>query len=203
MSIIDTAKQCIGRVKYIFGAGQINKDGSGKADCSYFTMWVFAQNGINIGRTTEAQMGKGKEVAKKDLQPGDLVFFKDTYATNYKNGVSHVGIYLGNGEFIHNSSGTGGVTVSKLNSAYYQTHYLTAKRVADADSDTLDDTVPSADAEGDPKNGDNDKGTDLSFIGDLLLLIIIIIVCATGIVFFLKAFGVNIPSPKKLMGGGV
>lgn len=200
MGIIDTAKKCIGRVKYIFGAGQINKDGSGKADCSYFTMWVFAQNGINIGRTTEAQMGKGKEVAKKDLQPGDLVFFKDTYASNYKNGVSHVGIYLGNGEFVHNSSGAGCVTVSKLNSAYYQSHYLTAKRVADADGDTLDDTAPDPDAGADGKNGDG-KGTDLTFIGDLLLLTMTIAVCGTGIVFFLKAFGVSIPSPKKLMGG--
>lgn len=203
MGIVETAKKCLGRVKYVLGANQINSDGSGKADCSSYTMWVFAQNGVNIGRNTEAQLGKGKEVSKNEIQPGDLVFFKDTYASNYKDGVSHVGIYIGNSEFIHNSSGKGCVTISSLKAAYYQSHYLTAKRVTDADGDDLDNIDVGADEEEQGKAGDTDKDTELSFLGDILLLIITLIVGGTGIVFFLKAFGVNIPDPKKILKGGI
>lgn len=201
MGIVDTAKKCLGRVRYVFGAGQINPDGSGKSDCSYFTMWVYQQEGINIGRNTEAQLGKGTEVSRQALQPGDLVFFKDTYASNYKDGVSHVGISLGGTKFIHCSSGAGTVTVSDLTSAYYQSHYLRAKRIVDSDNDTADDGIAdegigdgAADGEASSQPAD-----DLTFVGDILLLIITLLVGGAGILFFLRAFDIKLPGIKGVI----
>lgn len=126
MSVLDLANSLVGKVKYIFGANDVS---GGKGDCSSFTQYVFKENGVNIGRTTNEQWQQGVEVSKENLQPGDLVFFKNTYNSGYKDGVSHVGIYAGNGKFIHNSSGAGGTTVSSLNSSYYQKHWLGARRV--------------------------------------------------------------------------
>lgn len=190
MAIVDTAKMCLGRVKYVFGANQINSDGSGVADCSSFTQWVFKQNGINIGRNTEAQLSHGTKVDKRSLQPGDLVFFKDTYASNYKDGVSHVGIYIGNNEFIHNSSGAGKVVISKLNSAYYQTHYLTGKRITSSDNDNLDNNVDVDGEIGDKNNNDSNTntGTNLKWYGDLIVLILTILTVAGAVVFGFMAF---------------
>lgn len=186
MSITDTAKICLNKVKYVFGANQINNDGSGIADCSAYTQWVFKQNGINIGRNTQAQLNYGTNVDKSDLQPGDLVFFKDTYASNYKDGVSHVGIYLGNNNFIHCSSGAGKVVISKLNSAYYQSHYLTSKRINLNDGDKLDTDINQNTNDNDT-NEDN-QNTQLKWYGDLIVLILTIITIAAALIFGFKAF---------------
>jgi cell wall-associated NlpC family hydrolase len=70
----------------------------------------------------------GYRVKKADLQKGDLVFF-DTSGSN-NGAISHVGMYIGNGQFIHSSSGKKrGVTISSLGEAYYQRTYVTAARV--------------------------------------------------------------------------
>lgn len=188
MGIVDTAKMCLGRVKYVFGANQINSDGSGVADCSSFTQWVFKQNGINIGRNTEAQLSHGTKVDKRALQPGDLVFFKDTYASNYKDGVSHVGIYIGNNEFIHNSSGAGKVVISKLNSAYYQSHYLTGKHITNDDNDNLDNNVDGDIQDDNNNDGKTNTDTDLKWYGDLIVLVLTILTVGGAVVFGFKAF---------------
>ena len=86
---------------------------------------VFREHEIELPRTAREQILVGKEVAEGDLQKGDLVFFQ-TYASY----PSHVGIYLGEGKMMHASSGKGEVTVSDLNSEYYRSRYLGAKRVA-------------------------------------------------------------------------
>lgn len=189
--IVKLAQSCVGRIKYKFGANQINSDGSGVADCSSFTQWVFKQNGINIGRNTEAQMGHGKRVEKTNIIPGDLIFFKDTYDSRYKDGVSHVGIYVGNNKFVHNSSGAGGVVTSDLNSAYYTSHYLVAKRVTDSDGDTLEDVLPD-------NEKDSGQVKDLSMFGDVLVVVLATLLGVAAVVFFLLAFGFQ---PKKLIGG--
>ncbi len=93
-------------------------------DCSGFVQYVFGKHGITLPRVSRSQYSVGTAVAKKDLQPGDLVFF---FSTN-KNVITHVGIYIGNGEFIHSSSSYG-VVITKLESSYYQTRYYGAKRV--------------------------------------------------------------------------
>lgn len=195
MGIVDTASKCLGRVKYVFGASQINTDGSGIADCSAFTQWVFKQNGINIGRNTESQMSYGQKIQKNELTPGDLVFFADTYASGYKNGVSHVGIYVGNNEFIHCSSGAATVVKSKLNSAYYQSHYLCARRLDADDGDKLDinDENNNTNFNGDNINhNDNKHDINLKWYGDLLVLILIILVLIGALVFSIKAFNIKL-----------
>ncbi|MDU4696531.1 MULTISPECIES: C40 family peptidase [Paenibacillus] len=93
-------------------------------DCSGFTRYVFSQMGIKLARVSAAQYKQGTPVAKSQLQEGDLVFFKTTGAGK----VSHVGIYVGDGEFAHASSSKG-IRVDKLSNSYYQNRYVGAKRV--------------------------------------------------------------------------
>lgn len=116
--IISQAKQYMG-VPYVWGG----TSPSG-FDCSGFTHYVMLKNDITIPRTTELQYNTGSWVSRSSLKPGDLVFF-----TTYKQGASHVGIYLGNNQFIHASSGAGKITISDLNNTYYAQHYIGAKRV--------------------------------------------------------------------------
>lgn len=92
-------------------------------DCSGFTTYVFDKMGIELTRTSASQSKSGKKVAKSDLIAGDLVFFN----TNGK-GVSHVGIYVGDGKFAHSSSSKG-VTISKLSDSYYEDRYVNARRI--------------------------------------------------------------------------
>ncbi|GGG86953.1 C40 family peptidase [Paenibacillus radicis (ex Gao et al. 2016)] len=95
-------------------------------DCSGFTSYVFEKMGIELSRTSGSQAQMGKKVAKSDLNAGDLVFFN----TNGKS-ISHVGIYVGDGKFAHSSSSKG-VTISKLSDSYYESRYVTARRVMNA-----------------------------------------------------------------------
>lgn len=95
-------------------------------DCSGFVMYVYKNFGYNITRTCTTQINQGVEVAKDDLLPGDLVFFEGTYATS---GPSHVGIYVGEGMFIHAANSQYGVIYSDLSSPYYSRHYLSSRRV--------------------------------------------------------------------------
>lgn len=93
-------------------------------DCSGFTRYVFDALGVDLPHNSASQYEVGTEVARKDLQPGDLVFFN----TNGRS-ISHVGIYIGNGTFVHSESGRG-VVNTKLNDPYYWSkRYVGAKRV--------------------------------------------------------------------------
>ncbi len=92
-------------------------------DCSGYTMSVYASHGIKLPRTADVQFNVGQPVPRGQEQPGDLVFFE-----TYLPGPSHVGIYLGNGQFIHASSSRG-VTITPLNGYYFGPRYLGAKRV--------------------------------------------------------------------------
>ncbi len=93
-------------------------------DCSAFTRMMCRENGIKIPRTAAAQWdAQGSAVERDELSFGDLVFFHTRKAVY----VSHVGLYLGNDMFCHASS-RNGVTVSSLNSNYYSTHYIGARR---------------------------------------------------------------------------
>jgi peptidoglycan endopeptidase LytE len=117
--IVQTGKWYLG-VPYVFGGST-----TAGFDCSGFTQYVMAQNRVSIPRTAELQYGKGTSVSKTSLKKGDLVFFE-----TYKAGPSHVGIYLGNDQFIHASSGAGKVIISSLfSNTYYSAHYIGARRV--------------------------------------------------------------------------
>lgn len=116
--VIATAKSYLG-VPYVWGG----TSPSG-FDCSGFIQYVFQKNGITLPRVTSDQYKVGTSVSKSNLIPGDLVFFE-----TYKPGASHVGIYLGNNQFIHASSGQEKVMISNLTSTYYTQHYIGARRV--------------------------------------------------------------------------
>lgn len=93
-------------------------------DCSGFTRYVFSQMGIKLARVSTAQYKQGTPVPKSELQAGDLVFFE----TMGGGKVSHVGIYVGDGEFAHASSSKG-IRIDKLSNNYYQNRYVGAKRI--------------------------------------------------------------------------
>mgnify|MGYP000844605274 CR=1 FL=1 len=97
----------------------------GGFDCSGFSSYIFSQFNISLYRSAAAQYGNGVAVTKANLIPGDLVFFNCA-----GSGISHVGIYSGNGQFIHSSSPqSGGVIYSSLNTGYYANTYVGARRV--------------------------------------------------------------------------
>lgn len=119
--IVSYAKQYLG-CPYVYGAA-----GSQSFDCSGFTMYVYKHFGYSLSHSATAQSKVGTYVAKEDLQPGDLVFFLD-YET--MDGIGHCGIYIGDGEFIHASSGSGYcVKTSTLLSGSYYNRYATARRL--------------------------------------------------------------------------
>lgn len=119
--IAEYAKQFLGS-KYVYGGS-----GPSTFDCSGFTMYVYKNFGISLSHSARAQSSNGTYVSKEELEPGDLVFFKD-YET--MDGIGHCGIYIGDGNFIHASSGTGYcVKISTLLSGSYNTRYETARRL--------------------------------------------------------------------------
>ncbi len=91
-------------------------------DCSGFVTRVFREaHNLQLPRNSAAMARYGKDIDKGDLKPGDLVFFKRVR-------IDHVGIYMGEGYFIHSQSGIG-VTYTKLDAPYFSKHYAGAKRV--------------------------------------------------------------------------
>jgi cell wall-associated NlpC family hydrolase len=97
---------------------------NGALDCSAFVKVVYGVHGTSLPRTSASQSGIGSYVPKSKLEVGDLVFFK----TRRNTRVSHVGIYIGSGQFIHASSGGGKVRIDKLSTSYYAKRYVTARR---------------------------------------------------------------------------
>jgi cell wall-associated NlpC family hydrolase len=109
-TVISAGKQFLGNSSYGFGkADPVN----GVFDCSGFVNWAFAQAGISVGRSTGVLVGQGTKVAPSDMRPGDLVFFNPDGVTN-----GHVGIYLGNGQFI-GSQTSYGVRIENMTSGYW------------------------------------------------------------------------------------
>ena len=100
-------------------------------DCSGFTMYIYGKFGYSFPHSATSQWNScSTYVEKSDLQPGDLVLFCDPSRSNGK-ACSHVGIYIGGGEFVHASSGSSGkyVRISSLSEGYYSTYYKGAKRI--------------------------------------------------------------------------
>lgn len=117
--VISSAENKLGST-YVYG-----DTGNAGFDCSGLVYSIYNDElGISIPRSSRTQSTYGKQVSKSDLQEGDLVFFNTT-----GNGVSHVGIYVGGGKFIHASSGQGKVMTSSLSEDYYQERYVNATRV--------------------------------------------------------------------------
>ena len=120
--VIAYAKTLLGK-PYVWGA-----QGPNSFDCSGFTYYVFKNKaGIVLPRTSSAQSKYGTYVSKSNLKAGDLVFF-DTNGANDGN-VSHVGMYIGNGQMIHASYGQKKIVIANFNDSYYQNAYVNARRV--------------------------------------------------------------------------
>ncbi len=118
--IVNFAMQYVG-YPYAYGG-----EGPHAFDCSGFTKYVVQQTlGIDITHDMFTQVGMGQSVNRNQLQPGDLVFFEDTF----RSGLSHAGIYIGNGQFVHAENESTGVVVSDLNSDYYSSRYYGATRL--------------------------------------------------------------------------
>ncbi|MCM3130905.1 MULTISPECIES: C40 family peptidase [unclassified Paenibacillus] len=112
--VIDSAKG----TEYKYGGTTLNG-----FDCSGFTMYVFDKLGIDLPHQSGSQYKMGKSVSRSEMRPGDLVFFNTS-----GKGVSHVGIFVGEGKFAHASSSKG-VIISKLDESYYEKRYIGAKRI--------------------------------------------------------------------------
>lgn len=185
--ICSDALALVGKVKYVFGANDIK---GGKGDCSSFTEYVYSINGIDIGRDTGAQYTKAKSIKKEDLKAGDLVFFKNTYSSGKIDGVSHVGIYLGDGQFVHNSSSKG-VTVSDLNSDYYNSHWLGGGRISGV---SYDGEVFQYDSTTDGNSSDSSGGSSigLTWWGDIVKIIVVILLIVGAVVLIATSLGMNV-----------
>jgi cell wall-associated NlpC family hydrolase len=96
-------------------------------DCSGYVQYLYKKHKVNLPRTAWAQSKKGVPVGKNELKKGDLIFF----LTDKKRGipVTHVGIYIGNGQFIHAASKKKGIIISPVHTGYYANKYVSAKRV--------------------------------------------------------------------------
>lgn len=118
--VVDFAKDQLGK-PYVWGAA-----GPNSFDCSGFTLYVYSKFGKSLPHNSAAQSNSGTTVSKGDIIPGDLLFFK----TGGSSVINHVGIYIGNDQFIHGSSGRGSVYISDLSEyTKYAGVFVTAKRI--------------------------------------------------------------------------
>jgi cell wall-associated NlpC family hydrolase len=148
-SLLTKAKDYLG-TPYRYGGSTPNG-----FDCSGFVRFVFSSFGINLNRSSVAQATQGDSVSLDQIQPGDLLFFK---TRGQKGPVSHVGIYLGGGEFIHAGAWGGpsqrAVKIGQLDSTYYAQRLVSARRLLLAPTETpqlldqlIQPTPPSLDKE--------------------------------------------------------
>ena len=110
--VVAYAKQFLG-YKYVYGGSSPSG-----FDCSGFTSYVYKHFGYSLNRTSSGQRSNGIAVDKSNLKAGDILCF-----------TGHVGMYIGGGSFIHASNPSGGVKISNLSESYYQSRYITARRI--------------------------------------------------------------------------
>ena len=118
--VVDTAKQYLG-IPYVYGGSSPSG-----FDCSGLVQYVFKQLGVSINRVAADQTAHGVPVTKAELMPGDVVFFHNTakYST-----INHVGIYVGDGNFIHAPQTGDVVKITTLDSGYYARTFVAARRI--------------------------------------------------------------------------
>ncbi len=123
--LVDEALSYLG-IRYRFGG---TSPATG-LDCSGLVLNVFRNAvGLDLPRSASAMASLGDKIGKKDLKPGDLVFFNTMRRT-----FSHVGIYLGDGKFVHAPSSGGKVRVENISTAYWAKRFNGARRLVDEDS---------------------------------------------------------------------
>ena len=117
--VVDYAKQFLG-CPYVYGG-----NGPSSFDCSGFTKYIYQHFGYTLNRTATDQLSNGVSISRSELQPGDLVFFK----YNTSKPVSHVGIYIGNNQFIHASTNSYAVQIDSMASGHYNNVFVYARRI--------------------------------------------------------------------------
>ena len=117
-AIVDKAAEYLG-VPYAYGGASPSG-----FDCSGLVYYVLKHFGLSPARTPEALYSQGRSVNKADLQPGDIVFFVNTGGTS----ITHVGIYAGDGQFIHSPNSRSTVSYASLTSGYWAEHYYGARK---------------------------------------------------------------------------
>lgn len=128
--LLAQAKRWLG-IRYVYGG-----ESPTGFDCSGFTLYVYRTAGVMLPHNALEQARLGTSVSRNELVPGDLIFFMTCGSTF----INHVGIYIGDGLFIHASSGRGYVTISSLTEGYYLQHYAGASRFLNT-SDTSVSTI--------------------------------------------------------------
>ncbi len=147
-AIVSFAKQFMG-LRYRSGVPSLTKG----ADCSGFTMLIYREFGVSLPRTVGGQASRGKYVAKKDLQKGDLVFYKGKGA---KGGPTHVGIYIGGGKTLHESRPGYGVKIDSVN----MMQYVTARRVINSKANQIAQAKLDEKNKADTANTTNNTSTE-------------------------------------------
>jgi hypothetical protein len=140
--IVNYLKQFIG-TPYKWGGNSLTSG----VDCSGMVQQAYQHFGLSVARTTYNQIGQGKAVGMKDLAPGDMIFFDTDKGTS---GPDHVGIYIGNGQFIHAPRPGKGIEISNLKSGYYQDLFMGGRRISgiegggpNNDQDFTDSELPA------------------------------------------------------------
>lgn len=119
--IVAFSKTLLGR-RYVLGG-----TGPNAFDCSGLVQYVYKQFGYTVNRSATQQLKNGETITREQLQPGDLVFFNSAGTGAAR--ATHVGIYIGGGQFLHASSPKVGVVISDLYSTYYKKVYTTSRRI--------------------------------------------------------------------------
>ncbi len=100
-------------------------EGPRSFDCSGLVFYAYRHSGIEIPRTSHEQQRQARPIPMRAIAPGDLLFFRESRK------VTHVGLYVGDGRFIHASTGRGVVKLSSLEDPYWQQHLIGAGRYSD------------------------------------------------------------------------
>ena len=116
--VADLAQQYVGSAYRWGGASPAG------FDCTGFVMWVYGQFGVALPHNEAGQLASGPRVSADDLQPGDVLVFANTY----RRGLSHVGIYIGDGQFVHAVDERHGVQISFLRDSYWAPRFVAASR---------------------------------------------------------------------------
>ncbi|HLZ28968.1 MAG TPA: C40 family peptidase [Chloroflexota bacterium] len=116
--VADLAEHYVGS-RYIWGGASPTG-----FDCTGFVMWVFGQFAVSLPHNEAGQLASGASISADDLAPGDVVVFANTY----RSGLSHVGIYVGDGQFVHAANESTGVIVNNLWDDYWGPRFVGASR---------------------------------------------------------------------------
>lgn len=160
--IVNYAKKFIG-TPYVWGGNSL----TGGIDCSGLVQQVYKNFGLSVPRVTYDQIGTGKAVGMDKLQPGDMIFFD----FGGRSGPDHVGIYVGNGKFVHAPRPGKGVEMGDLKSGYYQDSFVGGRRVSGIQgggpSGDWDPSGGSAEAKLSPEELASEYGFAYSFLNSI------------------------------------